>query len=197
MALVLTCACGARFELDDALAGEQIPCPECQVLVKAPDVPPQPRTSYWALASTVLTLTGAFTVVGTLAAIGCGIVAMMRIRRQPERVRGLGFALFGMIAGLIFTVITLFALSRNLFANWGDQMRETLLADQIDVTGPLLMDGPGKSFTLMRPNKYWGKHLEMDKQTDPVLIALNRSKADLVIVKSALLRGCAPAQGSE
>jgi hypothetical protein len=183
MALVLTCACGARFELDDALAGEQIPCPDCQVLVKAPDVPPQPRTSYWALASTILALTGAFTVVGTLAAIGCGIVALIRILRQPERVRGLGFALFGMIAGLLFTAITLFALSRNLFANWGEQMRETLLADQIDVTGPMVIDGPGKSFTLTRPTNLWGKHLEMDRLTDPVLIALNRTKADLTIVK--------------
>ena len=30
MPLSLTCDCGARFELEEALAGQSVSCPECQ-----------------------------------------------------------------------------------------------------------------------------------------------------------------------
>ncbi len=183
MALVLTCACGARFELDDGLAGLEVPCPDCQVLVKAPELPtPQPRTSYWSLASTVLALTGAFTVVGTIAAIVCGIVGVVVVLRQRQRLRGLGFAIFGIVGGVLLTAVTVFALSRSLFENWGDRMRETLLADQFDVTGDqLVVPEPNQRFTLTRPNKYWGRQLE--KQTDPMIKVLNRVPAELTLVR--------------
>jgi hypothetical protein len=183
MALVLTCACGARFELDDGLAGLEVPCPECQVLVKAPDLPaPHPRTSYWALASTVLALTGAFTVVGTVAAVGCGIIGLVVVLRQRQRVRGLGFALFGLVAGVVLTAVTVLALNRSLFENWGDRMRETLLADQIDVTGnELVVPEPNDRFTLTRPSKYWGRQL--GDQTDPMVKVLTWSPANLTLVR--------------
>ncbi len=77
---MLTCACGARFEVDDTLAGQDVFCPECQQPLKTPalDRPPQ-LTSGWALASVVLALVGAFTVVGTILAVLLGFYALLHI----------------------------------------------------------------------------------------------------------------------
>jgi hypothetical protein len=183
MALVLTCACGARFELDDSLAGVEVPCPDCQVPVKAPDLStPQPRISYWALASIVLALTGAFTIVGTLAAVACGIVALIVVLRNRKRLRGLGFAITGVVAGLVFTVVTLFVLGRGLFENWGDRMRESLLADEVDVTSSeMVVTSPDGRYSLTRPSKRWGKQL--GEQTDPMLKLLDRAPPELTIIQ--------------
>src|ERR1700691_516058 len=98
MPLSLICACGARIELEDALAGQEVACPECQQPLKAPagTAQSQPiRTSGFALPSLVLAVTGAFTVVGTLAAIGLGFVAVAMILRQRDRLAGLGYAVAG------------------------------------------------------------------------------------------------------
>src|SRR4051812_13283476 len=55
MALSLTCACGARFEVEDTLAGQEVSCPECQQPLKAPALQRVPlRTSGFALASAQL-----------------------------------------------------------------------------------------------------------------------------------------------
>src|SRR4051812_32084289 len=119
MSLSLTCACGARFELDDTFAGQEVHCPDCQQKLQAPGLSGPAsarRTSDWALASMVLALVGAFTVLGTVAAVLCGVVGLIRIGRDRDRVAGAGFALFGIVAGVIFTALTVFALvSGDLF----------------------------------------------------------------------------------
>src|SRR5260370_31071104 len=103
MALALTCVCGARFELDDTLAGQKITCPECQQTLKAPALRSMPpRTSALALASVVLALLGAFSGIGSAAAAVLGGMALARIGRQRERLAGVGLALFGLIAGIAF-----------------------------------------------------------------------------------------------
>src|SRR5579872_4982561 len=100
MALSLTCDCGARFEVEDTLAGQEVSCPECQQPLKAPALQALPvQTSALAIASAVLALAGAFTVVGTLAAVGLGIAALVSIARHRDRLAGSGLALFGILAG--------------------------------------------------------------------------------------------------
>ena len=109
---MLTCACGARFEVDDSLAGQEVLCPECQQPVRATDAGRPPRvTSAWALASVLLALLGAFTVVGTIIAVVLGLIALVSIRRQRDRVTGSGFAVFGVCLGLLFTVLTIVAMN--------------------------------------------------------------------------------------
>src|SRR5262245_8864590 len=111
MALSLTCACGARFELEDTLAGQEVACPECQQPLKAPTLRTVPlRTSDYALASFILALIGAFTLVGTLAAVVLGVLGLVNVSRHRERVTGAGFAIFGIVAGSFFTVLTVTAL---------------------------------------------------------------------------------------
>ena len=114
MPLSLTCDCGARFEVEDALAGQSVACPECQQPLKAPSFQrPVVRTSGFALASFLLAVVGAFTVVGTIAAVVLGLIAVVRILRDRERIAGLGFAGFGVGLGLAFTAITLWAISNG------------------------------------------------------------------------------------
>ena len=55
MPLSLICACGARIELEDAFAGQEVACPECQQPLRAPAGQNQPvHTSAFALASLTL-----------------------------------------------------------------------------------------------------------------------------------------------
>src|SRR2546423_14593459 len=97
MTLSLTCACGARLEIDDKFAGQPINCPDCQRALQAPAAQAAGggrRTSGLALASILLALIGAFTIVGTLAAAVLGVVALLRIarKRHPPARRGHAFA---------------------------------------------------------------------------------------------------------
>ena len=124
MALTLSCSCGANFEVEDTFAGQTVSCPECQASLKAPAVVRGPlRTSGLAVASMVLALVGAFTFVGTLAAVLCGLAALVSIGRSGGRRAGVGFALFGVVAGVLFTGLTLFAYSTGELFGVGDQVR--------------------------------------------------------------------------
>ena len=159
MPLSLTCDCGARFEVEDALAGQTVSCPECQQPLKAPAAQrPTVRTSGFALASFLLAVVGAFTVVGTIAAVILGIVAVVGILRDRERVAGLGFASFGIGMGLVFTTLTLWALTTGELFGLGSSMRRYQMADQlepIDPKAPLEIKANG--FSLTRPSLKWAK----------------------------------------
>ena len=85
MALTLSCSCGATFDVEDTFAGQTVSCPECHASLKAPVLRRGPlRTSGLAVASTVLALVGAFTLVGTLAAVLCGLAALVWARQERK-----------------------------------------------------------------------------------------------------------------
>ncbi|HVS38157.1 MAG TPA: DUF4190 domain-containing protein [Gemmataceae bacterium] len=131
MPLSLTCDCGARFEVDDALAGQTVSCPECQAALKAPAAHrPAVRTSNFALASFILAIVGAFTVVGSLAAAVLGLIGVGAILRDRERQAGLGFAVTGVVLGVAFTAVTIFGLLHLQDAT--RSMRGRVLAEQLD-----------------------------------------------------------------
>ena len=93
MTISLTCACGVRLEVDDTFAGQTINCPDCQ----RPLATPKPeragvQTSGFAIASLTLALVGAFTLIGTVLAVLFGVLALLGIRRDPDRVTGKGYA---------------------------------------------------------------------------------------------------------
>ena len=82
MPLSLTCSCGAKLEIDDKFAGKVIPCPDChRELSTAPKVVQANLTSSFALAGLPLALIGAFTVVGPVLAIICGLIGLRHISR--------------------------------------------------------------------------------------------------------------------
>lgn len=167
MALSLTCDCGARFEVDDTLAGQAVSCPECNHPLTAParDNTP-PRTSIYALASVVLALTGAFTIIGTIAAVVLGIMAFVQIGRHRERLTGVGFATFGIVLGLVFTSLTVFALSNSELFGFSSWVRQRSMAGQLDTTGPLEIRQTG--FNITRPSEKWAV-VKGARSEDPVV----------------------------
>src|SRR5260370_4798880 len=110
MTLAINCTCGAHLEVDDRFAGQTIQCPDCHKGLQAPSLTsPLQRTSGLALASLILALVGAFTVVGTIVAVVLGGLALRQIARQPDKLSGRRFALAGMGAGALLTAVSLFA----------------------------------------------------------------------------------------
>ena len=159
MPLSLICDCGARFEVEDALAGQTVSCPECQQPLKAPAAQrPTLRTSGFALASFLLAMVGALTVVGTIAAVVLGAVAVVAILRNRERVAGLGFASCGIVLGLVFTTLSLWMLTTGELFGLPSSMRSFQMADQLepaDPKAPLAIKQNG--FSLTRPSFRWVK----------------------------------------
>jgi hypothetical protein len=168
MPLPVTCACGAKFDAEEALAGKEMPCPDCQEPVSIPAVDRQPRrTSMLALWSAILALVGAFTVLGTLIASVLGLAGLIHVSRNRERIAGAGLATFGLVAGIVFTGLTLFALSSKELFGLGSPTRLGQLGDEVDVSGPLEVRVVDRGFSLTRPSVRWGKSL-LNFVNDPI-----------------------------
>jgi hypothetical protein len=170
MALSLTCTCGARFELEDMFSGQTIICPECQQPLQAPSSTlTLRRTSTLALLSLVLALVGAPTLIGSLAAVILGLLAYRQIAKHPEKLVGTGFALTGIVGGLLCLLFT----SAIIFGWIGLPTVNNLLANSIqaDPAGPLEHFDVADKFSITRPSRKWGV-ADVDERTDPVLSAL-------------------------
>ncbi|HEY7152919.1 MAG TPA: DUF4190 domain-containing protein [Gemmataceae bacterium] len=181
---MITCACGACFEVDEALAGQEVLCPECQRSLKAPALDRPPRvTSGWALASVVLALVGAFTVFGSLLAVLLGVIALASIARNRRQIAGAGFAIFGICLGVAFTGLTLFALNTADVFGLDAWLRERTLTQQVDTSGPLEIVRGAQGFAITRPTEKWGKLAE-NQSGDPVVSGLQRN-LDLLLMQVA------------
>ncbi len=157
MACTLSCPCGATFEVAESFAGQAVQCPECQAELRVPAVSRGPvRTSGWAIASLVLALIGAFTVLGTVVAVLCGLVALVSVGRSGGRLAGAGLAVFGIILGTLFTGLTLFAYSTGELFGVGDQVRLRMMAGRVDYGGPLEIVREREGFAITRPSEKWG-----------------------------------------
>lgn len=156
MPLSLCCSCGARFEVDDHLAGQAVQCPDCQqpVAVPAAAGPPM-RTSGFALASVVLALVGAFTGVGTVLAVLLGVVGLVQIRKHPREIAGAGYAILGIGCGVVFSGLFLLAVVQTEVFGL-DLIRERLMGENVDRDGPLEVSLPEDGFAIRRPSAQWG-----------------------------------------
>jgi hypothetical protein len=177
MALSLSCPCGATFEVEDTFAGQTVSCPECQASVKAPALHRgPPRTSGLAVASLVLALIGAFTVVGTLAAVLLGLGALVSIGRSGGRLAGAGFAVFGLLLGVAFTGLTVFAYYRGEPFGFADQWRQHLMEGRATFTGPLEIIRHQEGYKIARPSEKWGvagAELSRELGADGSLVLVN------------------------
>jgi len=154
MALSLSCSCGTAFEVEDTFAGQTIACPDCAAALKVPPLrPPRLRTSGYALASVVLALVGAFTVVGTAAAAILGVIALVSIARHRDRLSGAGYAVLGIVLGTGLTLVTGFAFSRGEVF---DQIRAQATGAQVDKTGPMEIVRLKEGYAITRPSRAWG-----------------------------------------
>ena len=179
MTLSLTCACGARLEIDAKFAGQTIHCPDCKrALNTAPPALEPPRTSGLALASFLLALIGAFTLVGTIAAVVCGVMALAHIKRLPEEIGGRRFAQAGIGLGIAFTLLTLVALWTTELFRLDGVLRTIEWAGKIEYPAEDIIstgDDVGRSGSIQRPTPGWAKLRRIDANTP-------REKADDLIL---------------
>jgi hypothetical protein len=163
MPFALTCECGARLEIDDKFAGQIINCPDCQRALQTPTATATGRrTSGLALASLILALVGAFTVVGTLAAVALGVAALLYISAKPDRLAGRGFALAGVALGVLLTCSTLFVISSVELFGLASMLREDSWAGKLQFDGPLEVKRIKEGFAMKRPSEKWGVYLPRD-----------------------------------
>jgi hypothetical protein len=168
MPIALTCACGARLEIDDTFAGQSVNCPDCQRPLQTPALAPaNRRTSGLALASIILALVGAFTVIGTVAAVVLGVAALIQIAARPDRVVGRGYALAGIVLGALMTTGTVLAISSlELFGLTG-MMNETNWSGKLDYSGSLEISRPKEGFAIKRPSEKWGVYRPSSRVEGP------------------------------
>jgi hypothetical protein len=177
---MLTCACGARFEVDDNLAGQEVACPECQTPVKVParDATPR-RTSGYALASLVLALMGAFTPF-TAVALALGIIGLVHVARYKDRLTGAGFAVAGIVLSLVFGGLTLFAFSSGELFGLGGWVRGRTLAPYVQTDGPLEITDAAGGFSITRPSEKWGR-IDPNHVDDPVVSRFHEPNALMLV----------------
>jgi hypothetical protein len=100
------------------------------------------------------------------------------ITRHRDRLAGLGFAAFGIVAGLLFTGLTIFAFSNKEVFGMGNWARAQALAPIVDNSGPLEVARP--AFAITRPAETWGVLTAQPK--DPIVKALD-NRSDLALVE--------------
>jgi hypothetical protein len=158
MAIAITCPCSARLEVDEKFAGQSITCPDCQNSLQVP----QPagataqRTSYLALASLVLALVGAVTILGTMLAVACGLAALLQIRRQPDRLAGSQFAWAGIVLGVVLTGLSAFAFSAPELFGVDPAMRRLRWLGKLEFKNDLEVKREREGFKIRRPSQEWG-----------------------------------------
>jgi hypothetical protein len=192
MALSVVCSCTARFEVEETFAGQNVSCPECQQPVAVPALRQQPlRTSGFALASVVVGLVLALTFVGPVLAIILGILGLIHVSRNRRQVAGIGFAVFGIALGIVFSVLTGLAVLRTeLFGL--ELLREGVMGGQVDRSGPLEISRPGDGFSIRRPSNSWGvanAELSQELVPDSDLVLVNLGKDAYIDVTGDNLAG--------
>jgi hypothetical protein len=157
MTISLTCACGVHLEIDDAFAGKTVNCPDCQ----RPLTPPKPeptglQTSGFALASLILALVGAFTLLGTALAVVFGVLALRDIARRPEQVSGRRYALAGISLGAFLTLVTAFVLTSTDLFGLSSLPARLHWAGKLEYGGPEEVVRRTEDYAIKRPSPKWG-----------------------------------------
>jgi hypothetical protein len=179
MPISVTCQCGAKLEIDEKFLGEQIPCPDCQrsLPTSVPATPPPlelpyyRRTSGLAVLSLTLALVGAFTIVGTLAAIVVGVFAIKEIASKSGKLDGINFARAGIIIGAVFTFITLTAMISPTIFGLDAFLRELALAGRLQYpAGNKIESPPGNNDNIefTRQSKLWASYLSPGNLTNNI-----------------------------
>lgn len=157
MTIALTCSCSARLEVDERFAGQSITCPDCQRSLPVPaSAGPVQRTSWLAIASVILALVGAFTVFGTLLAAVLGVVALLGIRAQPQRLAGTRLAVAGIALGLVLTALSVFAFTAAELFGVDSVLRESQWVGKLDYPDDLEVKRTNGGYKIKRPSAQWG-----------------------------------------
>lgn len=190
MTIAITCKCSAHLEVDEKFAGQQITCPDCESSLLVPEPAQEVQhTSGLALASVVAALVGAFTIIGTLAAIAFGVVALLQIKTQPARLAGKNLAWTGIVLGVVLTGLSVFAYFSPELFGLDPMFRESQWVGKLDYSGDLHVRRPEDGFEITRPDHKWGifisqeakLHRRLSKKPQDFLM-VNPSRSGYVLV---------------
>lgn len=168
MPLSVTCQCGSRLDIDEKFLGKEILCPDCQrpLPTKAPVAPPplelpsHKRTSLLSIASLTVAVVGAFTILGSIAAIALGVLALVQIKRSPHKYTGVGLARGGIIVGAVTFWITL-AWFIYPFAGIDAYARWMIYGPRTVVTPGEFIEGNAQfrdNVSIKKPNADWRQY---------------------------------------
>jgi hypothetical protein len=109
-----------------------------------------------ALLSIVVALVGAFTIVGSAAAVLVGIASLVQLRQRRGRLIGARLALCAIILGLGCAGLTVVLFGHEVLpiAAW---MRQHTTAAPADSTGSLELITRDSNVILRRPSHTWGR----------------------------------------
>lgn len=178
MPIPLTCTCGAKLEIDDKFAGQTIACPDCnKPLFAEPSSPPPTSTSGLAILSLLLALVGAFTIIGTLAAMACGAVAYGKLNRKRTSVGGIRIAQAGMILGAVFTLAALAAYGSRWLFGLDSLVRQYTWAGKLDFPPSLTITkkrfSDDRVYLIDRPSHGWGSLKHAGQKQGELLLLYN------------------------
>src|SRR5262245_48041320 len=157
MPVSLTCSCGVFLEVDDKFAGQTINCPDCQAALQVPALQRSAtHTSGLAIASLMLALVGAFTVVGTVAAVGLGALALRQIRKRPDEIAGRSLAQAGIILGSVLTLLSLAAYGLSDRLDVEALLYKRSLTGKLEFEKDLEVNRHREGFVISRPSARWG-----------------------------------------
>src|SRR5262245_4158783 len=181
MSTVLTCDCGARFEVDVYRTGQPIRCPECSqsLQVVAHGKPPR-RPSWLALGSLGLVLLGAFTVIGSLAGTALGVASLVHLRRHRDRLAGAGFAVTAIVLGFAMTALTLTLFRSPDVPPVAAWLRARTLTGQVDPADSSLVSSRDEVCRLAVPRDTWLR-VKATATVDPALEDLQKNR-DVVLM---------------
>jgi hypothetical protein len=180
MSIALTCDCGARYEVEDLFAGQEVSCPECQHRTRAPLVKDAPRrTSLLALYSLVVAIVGAFTLVGSAAGALLALLAIARMNTGRVPRGGLGYVIAALVVAVVgagATVGILYHPAASRLIGW---QRRGGVAARSDTSGPPEVGSRDNACVLTRPPG-WGR-LRQDRGLDPSIDYLQANR-DLILI---------------
>lgn len=180
MPVTLTCECGARFEIDDTLAGAATTCPECRQAVPVITTgPPRPRIAVLALFSLVLAMTGVLSSVGAVAAVVVGTLALLQIARPQPRLTGRQYAAAGIVLGSVCAVLTPLVVRSGATTPLATWLGTRLLAARTDPAASWPMTTVDGGCRLARPSAEWVR-LRGGRGCDPAVDDLQTNR-DVVL----------------
>ena len=191
MPISLTCSCGAKLEIDDKFAGQTIPCPDCNKPLSTVPEPPAKLlpVSGLAVTSLILALVGGFTIVGSLAAVAVGFLAIKQITREPDKIDGLTVARAGIITGGVLTFLTFVLLVSGTTLGVDSLLREFRFGTEVDYktedggTFKITSRNADHDLTIKRPSSAWGRMKNVTAEEDLLTLVSLRDDAHLVCLQ--------------
>lgn len=150
-------SCAAYLEIDEAFAGKEIACPDCDAVLRVPSQDLLPaRTSPWAVAGLTLSIVGFLTLIGGVVGALLGLIAYRQVKKSGRRVRGRRLAQAAVVLGVVGTVSSA-VLFFSPHLPWIDPLlRHSRWLGRLEYPRELTLEDKDAGYAISRPNQDWG-----------------------------------------